>query len=183
MRKLTSLIALVLSCGVLLLASTGIASADKKPLPKPQPKEHLVITIEDVIITSTHVDGSTERFDLDGRLHLASQVILNSQGEATEFRLHANLMNASGTSLVSEESVQANGSIELSFIPTEPCTPAECVVPVWQLSFPDVVKQPPPGPPFVPVPYPNLVFTLQVSTSFDSAGALTSASLVTDIID
>ena len=103
MKKLLSLSAIVLSCAAFLLAGATSAYADKKPPPKPQPTGYLIITMSDVVITSLHQDGSTETFELDGRLHLSSKVILNSEDEATEFRLHANLMNALGTSVLDDE--------------------------------------------------------------------------------
>ena len=59
--------------------------------------------------------------------------------------------------------------------------PAVCEVPMWQLTFPDVVKMP--GPPEVPTPYPNLTFTLNVSTTYDDDGRLAGVALVTNIID
>jgi hypothetical protein len=182
LKKLLWLTSVVLSCGALLATGAGIAAADKKPPPRPEPRDYLVLTMSDVIVTSIHEDGSSEDFDLDGRLHLGSQVILNSEGEATEFRLHANLMNAFGTPTLGGQTVPANGSVELSFTPTDPCIPSACPVPVWQLAFPGVGKTPA-TPPGVPIPYPNLAFTLSVSTAYDADGGLASATLISDIID
>jgi hypothetical protein len=181
-KKLVPLAAVVLSCAALLATGAGIAAADKKAPPRPKPHDYLVITMTDVIVTSIHQDGSTEDFDVDGRLHLGSQVILNSDGEATEFRLHANLMDAFGTSTLGGKQVPANGSVELRYTPTDPCIPAACEVPVWQLAFPDVGKTPA-TPPGVPIPYPNLAFTLSVSTAYDADGGMASASLVSDIVN
>jgi hypothetical protein len=180
LKKIVLLSVLLLSCAALLPA--GIAVAEKKPPPKPKPTDFLVITMENVIITSTNQDGSTETFELDGRLHLATRVTLNAEGDATEFRLHANLMDAFGTSQLDGERVPANGGVELTFAPTDPCIPGACELPVWNVTFPDVVKTPS-SPPGLPIPYPNLNFSLRIATTFDTEGGLTDATLVTDIID
>ncbi|MGE3913737.1 MAG: hypothetical protein AB7K36_30610, partial [Chloroflexota bacterium] len=94
----------------------------------------------------------------------------------------ANLMDAFGTSLLSGGRVPANGSVELVFAPTDPCVPSACEVPAWHLYFPDVPKTPA-TPPGVPIPYPNLNFSLTVATTFDTEGGLSDATLVADIID
>src|SRR5207244_2156596 len=75
----------------LLTATTSVLAGKKTP---PKPEEFLVIKMSDVLITTVQQDGTTQRFDLSGRLHLGSQLVMDTDGKAPEFSLHANLMDA-----------------------------------------------------------------------------------------
>jgi hypothetical protein len=173
MKRFTSFTAAVLGSAALLTV-TSSALAGKKPPPKP---DYLVIKMEEVIVTSVQQDGSTQRFDLSGRLHLESQVFMSTEGTATEFDLHANLMDAFASSLDGTLRLRATGSMETAFEPVTPCVPNESCHPgVWSFTFALV----PAGPSPIPVPYPNSSLTLQIFTQYDADGKLVNAGILTD---
>lgn len=172
--------ALLLSAA--LMGSGATAFAEKKqPKPKPKPVDYLIVKLETVIVTSRQADGSGQDYAISGDLHVTSQVLVDADGSVVEFRLHANFMSAFGIAEDGERR-PANGSVKSVFQPVQPCTlGGSCGPVVWILTFPDVVKIP--GPAGVPIPYPNLVFDLQLETTYDEDGRLVSATVVTDGID
>ena len=111
-------------------------------------------------------------------------MVVNEDGEVIEFRLRANLMNAFATSEDGGDVVPANGSTTASYVPAQPCTlGVNCAVPVWNLTFPDVGRGMPALPPGIPIPYPNISFALNILTEYGLDGTLSSAEIVTDIIE
>jgi hypothetical protein len=176
--KRSILLAFVLLSGGALLATATSALADKKPAPKP--KEYLVIKMDEVIISSRQQDGTTQWFDLSGRLHLGSQLVMDADGKATQFSLRANLMDAFAFSTDGALRLRATGSVESLFEPTDPCIPSEACQPgLWSFTF----KLVPAGPDPLPIPYPNISFTLQISTQYDADGKLVSAGILTDRLE
>jgi hypothetical protein len=166
MCKRTLLFAVVLavmSAG--LLGGASIAQADKQK-PKPKPAEYLVVTMENVFVTSFQTDGSQgPELTLNGRLHLVSQALFDG-GTPIGFRLQTNLMDAFASNVNGTENYVAVGSSD--GIPadcTEPCLP-----PSWTLTFRLV--------PMGSAGQPHLLFELTVNTAYGADGSLESACVV-----
>jgi len=154
------LVPILTAAAVLAIAS---ARADS-PKPKETPTEVVVINFGK-LETTYRVDGSTgPDVAVEGTLHVASQVLLGSDGSPVGYRLHGNLSDAFAASVGGDESYLAVSASE--GIPAE-CQPSGCAPPFWVLTFRLV--------PDAGVQRPDLLFDVTLKTQYAADGTLVNA--------
>jgi hypothetical protein len=109
----------------------GSARADNAK-PKETPTEVVVLTFGKLETTYT-VDGSTgPDIAVQGTLHIASQVLLSSDGTPVGFTLHTNLSDAFAANVDGAASYVAVTTSD--GVPAE-CRASACAPPFWTLTF------------------------------------------------
>lgn len=164
----------LLSVALLVVLGTGTAEADKSK-PESRPATYLVVTLQNVQVTSYNFDGSPgPSVTLDGVLHLVSQVLVADDGAPVGYTLHTNLSDASASATDGGGSFVAVGASD--GIPddcgeSDPCQPSS-----WTLTFRLVPEKPEAG--SENVRRLGLLVDLPLSTQYDPGGTLSSACIV-----
>jgi hypothetical protein len=166
-----SLVAVVAAAGMVLGGQA--AYAGKKPETAPP----IVITMDDVLISSFVTEPPPQPVLLSGRLN----VVLSANGASGQPpRLHVNLMHGVANSADGSVRFVAVGSADA--LPIGGCaSDGSCSPARWTVTLALVHTPAPTGP--VPIPYPNLQFTLTVQTTYWPDGTLATAGLVSEIIE
>lgn len=156
---------------VLTLFGAGSAEAGTSK-PKSKPASYLVVTLENVQVSSYNFDGSPgPSVTLDGVLHLVSQVLVADDGLPVGYTLHTNLSDASAVTADGAGSFVAVGASD--GLPDEcgavdPCQPSS-----WTLTFRLVPDKPEAG--SENVRRLGLLVDLPISTAYDRDGTLVGA--------
>lgn len=164
----------LLSVALLVVLGTGTAEADKSK-PESRPATYLVVTLQNVQVTSYNFDGSPgPSVTLDGVLHLVSQVLVADDGAPVGYTLHTNLSDASASATDGGGSFVAVGASD--GIPDDCGESDSCQPSSWILTFRLVPEKPEAG--SENVRRLGLLVDLPLSTQYDPGGTLSSACIV-----